>query len=164
MSGFAGTSAAAPEVAGAAALVKQAYPSFTPDQVQQYLAKAARDSGTPGAQRHRRRRAPLPTPPDVVKPTSRALPSKGRAGKTVKLLSVVADDEGAVSLIEQVKRNGKVVKTVRRAGSVFAKSPKTVITPWKAPANPKGSFQHCAVAVDAAGNRSPESCAKVSLK
>ena len=97
-------------------------------------------------------------------PTSRALASKGRAGKKVKLLSAVADDEGAVSLIEQVKRNGKVVKTVRRAGSVFATSPKTVVTPWKAPAKPNGSFQHCAVAVDAAGNRSPESCAKVSLK
>ena len=60
----------------------------------------------------------------IVPPTGRALASKGRAGKTVKLVSAIADDEGTVSLVEQIKRNGRVTKTIRRAGSVVATSPK----------------------------------------
>lgn len=164
-SGFLGTSASAPEVAGAAALVEQVFPSYSPDQVQQYLVKAARDVGTPGADTVTGAgELQLPKPPDVVPPTSRALASKGRAGKTVKLLSAIADDEGSVSLVERVKRNGRVAKTIKQTGSVVATSPKTVATPWQAPAKPKGTFQHCVVAIDAAGNRSPESCARIELK
>ena len=48
LSGFAGTSASSPEVAGAAALVKQAYPKYGPAEVQQYLMRSAKDLGTPG--------------------------------------------------------------------------------------------------------------------
>ena len=163
--GSPGTSAAAPEVAGAAALVKQAFPTYGPDQLQQYLLKSARDMGAAGMDNVTGAgELQLPKAPDVVPPTARALASTGRAGKTVKLLSAIADNEGAVSVVEQVKRNGKVVKTIRRPGSVVATSPKTVATPWTAPAKPKGTFQHCAVAVDAAGNRSPESCARIVLR
>ncbi|HZU04988.1 MAG TPA: S8 family serine peptidase [Chloroflexota bacterium] len=46
--GFAGTSAAAPHVAGAAALVKQANPGFGPAQLQAFLEGRAVDLGTPG--------------------------------------------------------------------------------------------------------------------
>ena len=51
-SGFAGTSASSPEVAGAAALVKQAYPTFGPDQIKDLLMRSARDLG---ASRRRQR-------------------------------------------------------------------------------------------------------------
>ena len=44
---------------------------------------------------------------------------------------------GQRSLVEQVKRNGKVAKTIRSSGAVVAKSPKAVATPWKAPAKPR---------------------------
>ena len=47
-SGFAGTSAAAPHVAGAAALVKGAYPSDTAAQIQSYLQARAMDLGAVG--------------------------------------------------------------------------------------------------------------------
>ncbi len=47
-SGFDGTSAAAPHVAGAAALVKQVFPKFTPQQVQEFLEKRAEDRGPRG--------------------------------------------------------------------------------------------------------------------
>ena len=111
--------------------MKQAFPAYGPDQLQQYLQKSARDMGrpawttspAPASSSCRRRRTSSRRP-------ARALASKGRAGKTVKLLSAVADNEGAVSVVEQVKRNGKVVKTIRRPGSVVATSPKTVATPW----------------------------------
>lgn len=45
---FAGTSAATPHVAGAAALVKQRYPSYTVSQLQSYLESNAIDLGSPG--------------------------------------------------------------------------------------------------------------------
>ncbi len=45
---FGGTSASAPHVAGAAALVKQVFPSYDPDQIQAYLETRAYDLGAPG--------------------------------------------------------------------------------------------------------------------
>jgi len=45
---FYGTSAAAPHVAGAAALVRQAYPNYTVAQLQQFLETNAMDLGTAG--------------------------------------------------------------------------------------------------------------------
>jgi subtilisin family serine protease len=163
MSGFAGTSAAAPEVAGAAALVKQAFPSYSPDQLQQYLVKAARDSGAPGADNVTGAgELQLPTPPDLVKPTGKALASSGKPGHIVKLLFIAADDSGRVDVVDQVKRNGRVVASMRK--SVNATSAKQFWAPWKAPLKPAGSYQHCVAATDAAGNKSPVSCAKIVLK
>src|SRR6266545_1311593 len=46
--GFAGTSAATPYIAGAAALVHQRYPSLTMAQVRAYLVAHSNDLGTPG--------------------------------------------------------------------------------------------------------------------
>ena len=46
--GFPGTSASAPHVAGAAALVKQIFPNFTPKQIQEFLEKRAEDRGPRG--------------------------------------------------------------------------------------------------------------------
>jgi hypothetical protein len=46
--GFYGTSAGAPHVAGAAALLKQAHPTWNPSQVQADLESSAVDLGTPG--------------------------------------------------------------------------------------------------------------------
>lgn len=46
--GFTGTSAAAPHVAGAAALVKQAFPEYTPDQIREFLEDRAEDMAEPG--------------------------------------------------------------------------------------------------------------------
>ena len=47
-SGFAGTSASAPHVAGAAALVKQANPTFGPTELQAFLQSRALDLGAQG--------------------------------------------------------------------------------------------------------------------
>ncbi len=46
--GFDGTSASAPHVAGAAALVKQVFPKFTPQQIQEFLEERAEDRGPRG--------------------------------------------------------------------------------------------------------------------
>jgi subtilisin family serine protease len=46
--GFPGTSSSAPHVAGAAALVLEVNPTFTPAQVRSFLMSAATDAGSPG--------------------------------------------------------------------------------------------------------------------
>lgn len=46
--GFTGTSAAQPHVAGAAALVKQAFPDYGPDQIQRFLEDRSEDLGRSG--------------------------------------------------------------------------------------------------------------------
>jgi hypothetical protein len=46
--GFTGTSAAQPHAAGAALLAKQAFPDFTPPQLQEFLEKRTEDRGAPG--------------------------------------------------------------------------------------------------------------------
>ncbi|MBI3969033.1 MAG: S8 family serine peptidase [Chloroflexi bacterium] len=47
-SGFPGTSASSPHVAGAAALVRQANPTFGPAEIQSFLMRRAIDQGPPG--------------------------------------------------------------------------------------------------------------------
>jgi hypothetical protein len=46
--GFTGTSAAQPHVAGAAALIKQAFPSYGPSEIARFLESRAEDRGSPG--------------------------------------------------------------------------------------------------------------------
>jgi subtilisin family serine protease len=164
-SAFAGTSASSPEVAGAAALVKQAYPSFGPDQIKDLLMRSARDLGTTGLDSvYGAGELQLPKPPDVVAPTAHALVSSGRRGQMLELLSTVSDDSGEVSVVEQVKLGGRAVATVNRRGYVAARAARTVATEWKVPAKAAGAYQHCVRVTDRAGNASPISCAKLVLK
>ena len=164
-SAFAGTSASSPEVAGAAALVKQAYPAFNPDQVKQYLMRSARDLGATGLDSvYGAGELQLPKPPDVVAPTATALASTGRKGRALKLLSTVADDSGEVSVVELVKFGGKTIARIQGNGFVSASSPRTIAVVWKVAANAKGVYQHCVRAIDRAGNSSLISCAKVVVK
>jgi subtilisin family serine protease len=163
-SAFAGTSASSPEVAGAAALVKGAYPAYGPSELQQYLMRNARDiepAGVDNATGAGELR--LPTPPDVVSPTGKAVASSGRAGRTVKLVSRVGDDSGELRLVGQVKRNGRVIANLRK-GYVHASGTVSVVLAWKAPASGARGYQHCVRVFDRAGNSSAASCAKVLLK
>lgn len=74
---FRGTSASAPHVAGAAALVKQAFPPWGPDQIQSFLESRAIDLGSPGKDTTfgsgrlnlGMPSAPTPTPTPTVTPT-----------------------------------------------------------------------------------------------
>ena len=64
---FAGTSAATPHVAGAAALVKQAYPSYDADDIQDYLESHAVDLGSGGKDNlYGSGRVLLPNPPPTL--------------------------------------------------------------------------------------------------
>ena len=164
-SAFAGTSASSPEVAGAAALVRQVFPAWTPDQVRQYLARSARDLGDAGMDSaYGAGELQLPKPPDVVRPTAKALVSTGRRGKILRLLATVSDDSGEVSVVEQVTRGTKVVATIKRSGYVPAADSRTVVTRWKVPAHAAGAYRHCVRVSDRAGNASALSCAKLVIR
>ena len=164
-SAFAGTSASSPEVAGAAALVKQAYPTLGPEQVMQLLMRSAHDLGAPGLDSvYGAGELQLPKPPDVAAPTATALSSTGRKGKALKLLSKVSDDSGEVSVVELVKLGGKTIARIKGNGFMSASTPRTIAVVWKAPASAKGAYQHCTRAIDRAGNSSPMSCAKLVVK
>jgi subtilisin family serine protease len=169
-SGFAGTSAASPEVAGAAALVKQAQPSFGPNELQSFLERNATDVGAPGPDDQTGAGAlHLPSTvivADTTPPKAKALASSGRRGHLVKLLFRVSDNSGQVKIREQVKRNGRVIATVTTAflSSLSTLSARTDFVTWKAPASIiNGSVQHCVRGQDRAGNVSPISCARVTL-
>jgi subtilisin family serine protease len=165
-SGFAGTSAASPEVAGAAALVKQAHPAFGPNELQSFLEQNATDIGAPGKDDQTGAGAlHLPASvgvTDTTPPKARALPSSGKRGHLVKLLSRIFDDSGEIRIREQVKQNGHVIKTLT-SGFISTPSAESEFFSWKAPSSIKGSIQHCVRGQDAAGNVSQISCAKVTL-
>jgi subtilisin family serine protease len=163
-SAFAGTSASSPEVAGAAALVKRAYPTYGPDQLQQLLMRSATDFGTPGADNQSGAgELKMPALPDLTAPTATALASIGRPGGTVQLRSRIADESGELRVAVTVKLNGRVVATLRK-GFMKAARPTTIAIGWKAPAQAKGAYRHCVQAFDRAGNKSAVSCARIRLK
>ncbi|HDQ73052.1 MAG TPA: zinc-ribbon domain-containing protein [Chloroflexi bacterium] len=76
--GFHGTSASCPHVAGAAALVWQAYPDFSRQEVTDFLLTHALDLGEPGPDTgYGYGRLQLPSPPDVAAaphPTATPMP------------------------------------------------------------------------------------------
>lgn len=172
-SAFAGTSASSPEVAGAAALVKQWHPAFGPNELQGFLESSAVDLGAVGkdnlvgaGQLH------FPTLRDATAPSSKALPTSGRKGRVVKLLSQIADDvgemrlsddKGVVTVREQIKRNGRVIATVRARRTVPQQTTRVTVA-WKAPVKVAGSLQHCVRAVDQQGNAGPVGCARLTLR
>jgi hypothetical protein len=172
-SGFAGTSASSPEVAGAAALVKQFHPAFGPNELQSFLESSALDLGTAGKDNLTGAgQLRLPELRDSTAPVAKALSTRGRKGATVKLLSQITDDVGEMRLTgdtgvlavrEQIKQNGKVVATVQKTVT----APQHVLrvsTAWKVPAKMTGLLQHCVRATDQQKNASPVSCAGLLVR
>jgi subtilisin family serine protease len=166
-SGFAGTSAASPTVAGAAALVKQANPSFGPDQIESYLQQNAVDLGPSGIDtQYGAGGLHLPATTGIVdrtRPRARALGSSGLRGHLVKLYARLFDNSGQLKLREQVKQNGHVIKTYN-TGYVSTPKTETGYVNWSAPPHIKGTITHCSRAQDRAGNISETSCARVQLR
>ncbi len=165
-SGFAGTSASSPEVAGAAALVKGADPGFTPTQLQAFLEKSVLDVGPAGPD-DQTGFGVLDLPasivvPDTAAPKTKALAGKGVRGHVVKLQAQAFDDSGAVKLRDQVKQNGRVIKTITTG---FIATPKTITATvkWLAPLKLKGTLTHCVRGQDKAGNVGATTCARITL-
>jgi subtilisin family serine protease len=78
---FYGTSPSAPHVAGAAALVRQANPGWTPAQIQSFLESRALDLGSPGKDNlYGAGRLRLGTPPTITTPTPTPTPTRPPGG------------------------------------------------------------------------------------
>ncbi|MFA5801319.1 MAG: S8 family serine peptidase [Thermoleophilia bacterium] len=92
--GFLGTSAAAPHVAGAAAILKGTYPAYTPANIQAYLENNATDTGIPGRDYwFGSGRLNLgATPPDTVTPTvSNVQPTGSISSESFNISAVFSD-------------------------------------------------------------------------
>ena len=141
LSGFSGTSAAAPEVAGAAALVRQAFPTYGPDQLQQYLQKNARDMGAAGMDNVTGAgELQLPKPPDVVPPTvPRACEQRSRRQEVRAPLGDCGQRGGGHPRGAGSKRQGR--QDDQAAGLRVATSPKTVATDGRPPPSPRETFR-----------------------
>jgi subtilisin family serine protease len=169
-SGFTGTSASAPAVAGAAALVKEQNPKFTADQLQAFLETNAQDLGDPGKDNLfgagklflPTPLGPGPTTADTIKPQVKALRSKGVRGKQVRLYSRASDDSGEVRIVDTIKRGARALGRVRTGFSKTAAG-RTYYVPWKVPASVSGSLKHCVQAFDRTGNKSTVSCAALAI-
>jgi subtilisin family serine protease len=171
-SGFTGTSASAPAVAGAAALAKQENPTFTADQIQAFLQTSAQDLGPVGPDpQFGYGKLTVPTPTvqgpttaDTTPPVAKALRSAGVRGKSVKLLSQASDETGEVRLVETVKKGARTLATLK-TGFAKTKAGATYYILWRSPARlTPGALTHCVQAFDHAANKSKLSCAALTLR
>ena len=170
-SGFTGTSASAPTVAGAAALVKQLNPTFDANAIQTFLEQNAVDLGDTGkdnAYGAGALRVPTPTGQgpgrrDTLPPNAKAIASKGKRGAQIKLYSQASDDSGEVRLIDTIKRGTRTVQRLQ-TGFTRTRAGTTYYLLWKAPASVvPGTLAHCVQAFDRTGNKSKVSCAKLTI-
>jgi hypothetical protein len=168
--GFFGTSASAPAVVGAAALVKEENPTFTADQIAAFLQQNAADLGATGPDpQFGAGRLNIPTPTaqgptiaDTVPPVAKAIRSSGVRGKQVKLYSQASDNSGEIRLVDVVKKGARKIASLS-TGFAATKAGSTYYLVWKAPASVLGMLQHCVQAFDHAGNKSKVSCAPVTI-
>ena len=90
--GFYGTSAAAPHVAGAAALVAQAYPSYTPAEIQSFLETGAIDLDPAGKDNvYGSGRLHLPAPTSAPAVTTEAATDIGTDSATLNMSYTLGD-------------------------------------------------------------------------
>jgi subtilisin family serine protease len=157
---FSGTSAAAPVVAGAAALVIGAAPNWSPAEVKSYLLRSTVDRGAAGVDyAFGEGELRLATIPDKIRPSARAFAAHGRHGLRVRLRYRVSDNSGRTRERVNVYQSARRIRTIRtRLGESG-----TYFVPWRAPVTGSG-FRFCVRAFDARGNASRLSCAGIRLR
>jgi len=105
----------------------------------------------------------LPLEEDRRAPAVLAWPSRGTHGKNVPLEYEVRDGRGKSADTIRVFKGRRLVKTLR-----YRLGDRTPFAPyygfWKAPKAARGAYRFCVSSVDAAGNKSNTSCAKVTIR
>jgi hypothetical protein len=104
------------------------------------------------------------TPPrDRTPPRTKALASTGVHGKVAKLRYTVFDETGRAREEVTISRRSRLLAKVRiRLGARSVT--KIYAASWRVPANVVGSLRFCVRAWDAAGNRSAQSCARLTIR
>lgn len=153
--GFSGTSAASPHLAGVAAILRQAYPSYTNAQIEDLIKANAVDLGLAGPDNSFGwGRILLPVvPQDTTRPVTQAKAAGVKRLKKATLRYYVLDggfSAGPAKVTIQVKNSkGKVVKTL----GPFTKRP---MCQWLSATFvctlPKGTYKFFVKATDKAGN------------
>ncbi|OGF57340.1 MAG: hypothetical protein A2Z21_02325 [Candidatus Fraserbacteria bacterium RBG_16_55_9] len=121
--GFTGTSSASPHVAGAAALVKQAFPNDTPEQIKQFLEGRAEDAGEPGKDsRYGSGILSLGQPPGQLPTIAGIEPTSVLPGSTIQA------SIGGTNLLEAtaITFSGSGVTAVLQAGGTATTLPITI--------------------------------------
>ena len=145
---FSGTSAAAPHVAGAAALLKSANPSWTASQIRQELIARAVDMGAAGADNvYGYGRLTLPPPHTLTITSVSANPTAVESGGTAQLNASAADSYGHGIASWAWSDDG--------AGGTFSPGPNVQSPSWRGPGNRTGSPLQRRLTVTATCNGSP---------
>jgi hypothetical protein len=101
--------------------------------------------------------------PDTRAPLDRAFPARGVHGKRIELDYWVADGRGMTADTLRIYRRGTLLRTIHVSlGDVnpFFFYYQT----WRVPRTIRGRLRFCVRSVDAAGNRSNQSCARLRIR
>jgi subtilisin family serine protease len=164
-SGFTGTSAAAPHVAGAAALVEQRFPSYNLAQIRSYLIQHAADLGSSGPDElFGAGKLLLPAIGGPARPAARALAAHGSFGGAVRLPFRFAASPMEVRAIVEVFRGATLVASVTQ-GFRAVDQPTVAAATWRAPGSAAAAtaFRFCVTAHDTAEAVGEPSCAPITL-
>jgi subtilisin family serine protease len=190
-SGFRGTSASSPHLAGAAALVKQRNPAAGASEIQAFLESRAIDLGAPGKDSDFGSGAlamgpvpsppppppptapppppptappsPPPTPPDTIAPQVQAFAASGQRGRLVKLRYRLVEAAGRTSEEIRVFRGSR---RIARFWTDMApiKSGATYYTTWRIPRRIQPPLAFCVRATDPSANVGGWSCARIRIR
>lgn len=105
---------------------------------------------------------PPPPPVDTTPPRAHALSSSGWLGLTARLRFQVSDNSGKTR--EQLSVYSRSTVIHRIATSLSPSKPGAIYSVgWHVPTKPVLPLKFCIVAIDAAGNASARSCARISV-
>jgi subtilisin family serine protease len=161
--GFTGTSASAPHVAGAAALVEQRFPSLNLAQVRAYLIEHAGDLGAPGVDNLFGAGRLLMPSFQSARPVAHALTARGSLDSVVRLPFQLAASPVEISATVDVLRGQNVVAS-RTLSSRAVEATQVASVTWHAPPTATAAYTFCVTAHDSAGASSVPSCAAIRLR
>jgi subtilisin family serine protease len=161
--GFTGTSASAPHVAGAAALVEQRFPSLNLTQVRTYLIEHADDLGAPGADNMFGAGRLMMPSFTSARPVVNALGAHGSFDSVVRLAFQLGASPIELNATVDVFRGQSVIAS-RALGSRAVDAPQVVSVTWHAPPTTTAAYTFCVTARDSTGASSAPSCARIRLR
>jgi len=101
---------------------------------------------------------------DTRKPLALPTVEHAQAGKPVKLLYTASDDSGRTAVVLTVLDGSSRIALFKVALKAAVPGVQYSVTWHVPPATPHRAFAYCARATDPSGNRSPTTCAKLTVR